>query len=87
MVSTRPDTLSIDKLGTLAGEGDERAEAALFENLRVRFLQVAKPRVREDDLEDVIQDALQIVHGKYRDRPAGRAILVWSLAVLRNAFS
>lgn len=84
MESIRLDPISLDKLASSAGTGDLQAEAALFETLRVRFLEIAKLRVREDDSEDVIQDALQIVHGKYRDRPAGRGILIWSLAVLRN---
>ena len=78
------NAISLDNLATSAGEGDSRAEATLFASMRVRFIQVSKQRVREDDLEDVVQDALQIVHGKYRDRGAGRGILVWSLAVLRN---
>jgi DNA-directed RNA polymerase specialized sigma24 family protein len=75
---------SLDALCSLCMAGDERAEARLFESLRVRFLQIAKRRVRPDHLEDVVQDALRIVLARFRDRDAERGILVWSLTVLRN---
>lgn len=79
----RPEE-TIDDLGLRARNGDGRAEAALFEDLRVRFLNLAKRRVRPEHAEDVAQDALGIVLAKYRDRPRTDGLLVWSLTVLRN---
>ncbi|MCK4304274.1 MAG: hypothetical protein KAY24_08535 [Candidatus Eisenbacteria sp.] len=76
--------VSLDQLSSLARLGDSQAETVLFEMLRVRLLDVAKRRVRRDDLEDVVQEALRIVHTKHATRAVGRGMLVWSMAVLRN---
>jgi DNA-directed RNA polymerase specialized sigma24 family protein len=75
---------SLDKLVDRAIAGDGRAEAALFEELRVRFFHLAKKRVQPDHTEDVVHDALGIVLRKYRERSRESGILVWSLTVLRN---
>jgi DNA-directed RNA polymerase specialized sigma24 family protein len=84
MTTASPASDSLDALaaGWLAGDG--AAESALFENLRVRFLSLAKRRVREDHAEDVVQDALKIVHERYGEAGRDRSILVWGLTVLRN---
>jgi len=76
--------LSLDELAALGTAGDRAAEQVLFEGLRVRFLQVAKRRVRADDVEDVAQEALGIVHSKYAKRGPGGPVLTWGLAILRN---
>ena len=75
---------SLDRLASEALAGRAGAESALFEGLRVRFLAVAKRRLREDELEDVVQDALGIVHSRYGERPSPTGILPWSYTVLRN---
>jgi len=75
---------SLDHLAQRALRGDGRAEAALFEELRVRFLSLAKRRVQPDHVEDVVHDALGIVLRKYREPDRESGILVWSLTVLRN---
>lgn len=79
----RPEA-TLDELGSRACGGDGAAEAALFADLRVRFLTIAKRRVRPEHVEDVVQDTLGIVLAKYGDRPAAAGLLVWSLTVLRN---
>ncbi len=76
--------LSLDELAALGTAGDRAAEQVLFEGLRVRFVQVAKRRVRADDVEDVAQEALGIVHAKYARREPTSPVLTWSLAILRN---
>lgn len=76
--------ISLDQIAAAALGGDERAQAHLFEALRVRFLQIAKRRVQPDHAEDVVHDALNIVLTKYRDREGETGILIWSLTVLRN---
>lgn len=76
--------LSLDALRRRALAGDRTAETALFAELRVRFLMLAKRRVRPDHAEDVVQEALGIVLRKYRRLPPERGILVWSLTILRN---
>lgn len=75
---------TLDDLADRALAGDGRAEAALFEELRVRFLSLAKRRVQPDHAEDVVHDALGIVLRKYREPGRESGILVWSLTVLRN---
>lgn len=78
---------SANSLDALAGawlSGDERAEARLFEFLRVRFLAVAKRRVQPDHLEDLVQEALQIVLRKGREQRRSENVLTWSLTILRN---
>jgi DNA-directed RNA polymerase specialized sigma24 family protein len=75
---------SLDLIRTRAADGDQAAETALFAELRVRFLALAKRRVQPDHAEDVVQEALGVVLRKYRDLDPERGILVWSLTVLRN---
>jgi DNA-directed RNA polymerase specialized sigma24 family protein len=77
-------TSSLDELWARAASGDPEAEASLFSSLRVRFLDIAKRRVRKDDLEDVVQEALGIIHTKHQAREPRRGMLLWSFAVLRN---
>lgn len=78
-----PET-SVDELAAGWLAGDSRAETLLFENLRVRFLGIAKQRVQQDHLEDVVQEALQIVLRKAGEQQRTENMLVWSLTVLRN---
>lgn len=75
---------SLDSLCQKALAGDSRAEAELFQALRVRFLPLAKRRVQVDHAEDLVQDALRIVFDRYGKRNDGPGILVWGLTVLRN---
>jgi RNA polymerase sigma factor (sigma-70 family) len=77
-----PETLDLLCGRTLAGDG--AAEERLYEHLRVSFLRVAQRRVRSEDLEDVVQEALRVVHGKLRSRPRPDGVLPWSMAILRN---
>jgi hypothetical protein len=74
----------LDTLARIASEGDAVAEGALFAALRERLAPVAKRRVRDEEHEDCLQDALRIVLRKYRSRPPGAGILPWSFAVLRR---
>ncbi len=76
--------LSLDTLSERSLAGDPRAESALFESLRVRFLPIAKRRVQVDHAEDLVQDTLKIVFDRYGERNEGQGILVWGLTVLRN---
>jgi len=80
---TVPD-ITLDQLCARSLAGDRAAETALFSDLRVRFLGIAKRRVQQDHLEDVVQDTLKIVCDRYGERKPGPGILVWSLTVLRN---
>jgi DNA-directed RNA polymerase specialized sigma24 family protein len=79
-----PSSPSLDLLATHAREGDAAAESRMLGILRERFLALAKRRVRDEDREDVTQDALGIVLAKYRGRESARGTLPWSLAVLRH---
>ena len=78
------DTQSLDSLHQQALAGDSRAQGQLFEDLRVRFLSLAKRRVHTDHAEDVVQEALRIVFDRYGEIKQGTGILVWGLTVLRN---
>ncbi len=75
---------SLDALSERALAGDERARTELFEDLRVRFLKVAKRRVQPEHLEDVVQDALGVILDKHHERTGQTGLLIWSFTVLRN---
>ena len=79
-----PRSESLDRLAAAAAAGDATALSRFLSDLRERFLVLAKRRVREDAVEDVVQEALRIVLERYRRRRTGVPVLVWSLAVLRN---
>ena len=79
-----PDKDALDTLCRRSLAGDARAEAALFADLRVSFLPLAKRRVQMDHVEDVVQEALKIVFARYGERETTTGILVWGLTVLRN---
>ncbi len=84
MQPSSPTDLSLDTVATLAVSGDQAAEETLFEMLRVRFLAVVKHRVRADDQEDVVQEAMRVVHSRLSGRAQQRQTLAWGFAVLRN---
>ncbi|MBZ0268844.1 sigma-70 family RNA polymerase sigma factor [bacterium] len=67
-----------------AQRGDE-----WFAQLRERFLAIARRRVPEDAAEDLVQEALRIVHEKRdllarADAVDGTPALAWCFQVLRN---
>ena len=66
---------------------DDRYDA-WFAELRDRLVSVAARRVEPDAVEDVVQDALRIVHEKAEAAPGrlvdGRPALAWCFQVLRN---
>jgi DNA-directed RNA polymerase specialized sigma24 family protein len=84
MAEAVPTDLSLDEVCARSLAGDDSAESLLFHSLRVRFTAIAKRRVQQDHIEDIVQDALQTVLRKYRERSRSDGILVWSLTVLRN---
>jgi len=84
MAETVPTDISLDEVCAKSLAGDDSAEALLFTSLRVRFTAIAKRRVHQDHIEDIVQDALQTVLRKYKERAQTDGILVWSLTVLRN---
>lgn len=61
---------------------------AWYEALRRRFLSVARSRVPDTVLEDIVQDAIRIVHEKgltgATELVDGRPRLAWCFQVLRN---
>lgn len=75
---------SLDGLRDRALAGDSRAASQLFEQLRVRFLTIAKKRVQPDHAEDVVHEALEVILAKFGSLDRDRSLLLWSLTVLRN---
>ena len=69
--------------------GEVTSDAAWYERLRERFLSVARSRVPLETVEDLVQEALRIVHER-RAAVApdglidGRPRLAWCYQVLRN---
>jgi len=59
---------------------DRRERQQWLEQLRDRFLGVARRRVPEDSVEDLVQDALSVVVAKGERKPD----LAWCFQVLRN---
>ncbi len=79
-----PSETSLDELAAGWLAGDARAETLLFTELHVRFSAIAKRRVQQDHLEDLVQDALQIVLRKGKEQQRREKVLLWSLTILRN---
>jgi len=84
MTETEGPAVGLDVLSSRARAGDAAAENALLADLRVRFLDLAKRRVGEEEAEDLVQDALRVVHEKHPARPSPDGFLPWALTVLRN---
>lgn len=64
-----------------------RTDEVWFGELRDRFLEIARRRVHSEGVEDVVQEALAIVHRKGAESPGavdGRALLPWCFQVLRH---
>lgn len=63
-------------------------DEAWFARLRERFVEIASGRVEPDVVEDLVQDALRIVHEKAAATPGnlvdGRPVLAWCFQILRN---
>ncbi|MBD3334343.1 MAG: hypothetical protein GF355_02405 [Candidatus Eisenbacteria bacterium] len=78
------DANTLDELAAAAVRGDATARERLLAVLRVRFRALAKRRVESDDIDDVVQESLSMVHMKLELRPASGSLLPWSYAVLRN---
>jgi RNA polymerase sigma factor (sigma-70 family) len=59
-----------------------------FARLRLRFVDVARQRVADEDVEDVVQEALRIVHEKRavvtENLVEGMPPLAWCFQVLRH---
>jgi RNA polymerase sigma factor (sigma-70 family) len=67
----------------------EESRNAWLARLRDRFLAVARSRVPENVLEDIVQEALRIVYerglaGAHHGRVEGEPHLAWCFQVLRN---
>jgi DNA-directed RNA polymerase specialized sigma24 family protein len=59
-------------------------DGAFFAELRQRFVEVARRRVPEDAVEDLVQEAMAVVFAKGRAGSAGAPPLPWCFQVLRN---
>lgn len=72
----------------MADPGTMRRDEEWFAQLRERFLAIARRRVPDDAAEDLVQDALRIVHEKRGELSsgsvAGAPALAWCFQVLRN---
>jgi RNA polymerase sigma factor (sigma-70 family) len=74
----------LDKVLGKALGGDKSAERELFEILRVRLLYVAKLYVREDDAEDIIQEAMMTIAQKYKSISDPTHFPAWAYKIVRN---
>lgn len=66
--------------------GGAEAAGAAFDALRRQFLHVASRRVDPADAEDLVQEALAIIHERGQPRPGEGPLppLAWCFQVLRN---
>ena len=65
-------------------QGDKTAEHEFFRRIAVRFSTIAKQRVDEDDVEDVVQQACLTLLSRYRDGLAEGPFEATAYMVLRN---
>lgn len=84
MFLSTPSRLRLDSFAVRARSGDRTAEARLFQELHRRLLAIAHKRVRRDDVEDVVQEALAIVCSRYFRQRRSTPILLWATVTLRH---
>jgi RNA polymerase sigma factor (sigma-70 family) len=76
---------AIDELYALAQRGDTTAKERLFARLLVSFRVIARHRMwRDEDADDVVQDALMAVVGKYEELTVESSFAAWAYRVLNN---
>ncbi|MEW6365551.1 MAG: sigma-70 family RNA polymerase sigma factor [Acidobacteriota bacterium] len=68
----------------LARAGDPEAREKLFLYLRARYRFLAKSKVSEGDLEDVVHDTLMVVQEHFSEIQTRQGLLEYTDAVLRN---
>jgi RNA polymerase sigma factor (sigma-70 family) len=77
--------LNINELHRRACDGEKSAEAALFERLSVSFRVFAQQRIgNRDDAEEIVQEALVTILGKYREIEFTSSFSAWAHRVLIN---
>ncbi len=74
----------LQQLLARAIDGDRRAEETLMGRLHVRFSEITRWRVRNDDVEDIVHDACVTVLEKYRSLAPHVEFEAWAYQVLRN---
>ena len=77
----------LDRLLTLAKQGDDKAEKELFEYLFVRFKTLATRRIGRGDAEDIAQEASLTVLEKYKSETFSKGFEPWAYGVLRMKIS
>ncbi len=73
----------MDSLLSRARDGDSTAEKELFEYLLVRFRAFATHRMREDEAEDVAQEACLVVLRKYKTETFTTGFKAWAYGVMK----
>lgn len=63
--------------------GDRQAERQLFERLTVRFRYIAKRYIKDDDAEDIVQDACVTIIEKYKTQQYSSGFEAWAYGVLK----
>jgi len=77
--------LGIDELYALAQRGDATAKEKLYARLLVSFRVIARHRMwRDEDADDVVQDALMAVVGQYDELIVESSFAGWAHRVLNN---
>jgi len=77
----------INKLYTDACQGDKTAENRLFSHLTVSFRLFLQQRITNgSDVEEIVQDALMTLAGKYREIVIEKSFAAWAYKVLNNKF-
>ena len=72
----------MNELWEQARAGDKRAETAVFDHLRRRFLALARAKLGGPECEDVAHDACVVVLRKYKELQAPFRYDVWAVQVL-----
>lgn len=77
--------MSINTLYNRVSSGDPGSEDRLFENLRDRFSLFVQQRIwSEQDAEDVVQESLVSIAGKYKEIVFETSFAAWAYKVLEN---
>jgi RNA polymerase sigma factor (sigma-70 family) len=74
----------LNDLWIRAKDGDKKAEEQVFRKLRVRLTLLARLRVPEEDVEDIVQDTCLTISRKYKSLAEPFRFDAWVHEILRN---
>jgi RNA polymerase sigma factor (sigma-70 family) len=84
-VATKQAQMDINSLYQRTLSGSSVDENALFSALSARFRLIVRHRVSDrDDVEDIVQESLAVIHAEYRGLAIHSSFAGWAMTVLKH---